>query len=148
MTKNTDPWWTISTSGYAIGSNAFVTKAYASIVDSGTEVLILQKSIVDAYYAKVPGAAWDAAIGNYVYPCKYQSQVPSITIGVGAHRVTIPGSYLHWGEFTSGGQFWCYGAIWPTADTNYAILGQVFIKAQYVIFDFAGRRVGFADKTL
>jgi hypothetical protein len=137
----------IRSSSYT-GSKAFVSQTLPAIVDSGTEVLMLQKPIVDAFYAQVPGAAWDAAIGNYVYPCTSKGLLPSITVGVGSHRIVIPGSYLHWGTFSSGGNYWCYSLVYPTAAGDTAILGETLIKAQFVVFDFAGKRVGFADKKL
>ena len=54
----------------------------------------MDDSIVDAYYAKVPGASYDSSQGGYTYACS--TTLPSFTVGIGNYKAVIPGSYMNY----------------------------------------------------
>ncbi|KAL8789137.1 MAG: hypothetical protein Q9195_006957 [Heterodermia aff. obscurata] len=138
-------YWEFTPSGYAIGSSAFVaTSSIDALVDTGTTLLYLPKTIVSAYYAKVPGAKFDSTQGGYTFPCS--ATLPSFTLGVGAYRAVAPGSFLNYAP-VSGAT--CFGGLQADTGIGFSVLGSVFLKSQFVVFKGpASPMVGFAAKTL
>lgn len=86
-------YWQFSTGGYAIGKqDSFVSFAFDAIADTGTTLLYLPEPVVQAYYAQVPSAWYNAVQGGWTFSCA--DGLPSISFQIGNHRATAPGSYL------------------------------------------------------
>ena len=96
-------FWEFAGNGYAVGSGAFVSSSIDAIADTGTTLLYLPDAAVSAYYAKVPGAFNSPTVGGYVFPCS--ATLPSITLGIGAYRAVVPGSYINYAPASSTGKF-------------------------------------------
>ncbi|KXJ89458.1 aspartic peptidase domain-containing protein [Microdochium bolleyi] len=100
------------------------------IVDSGTTLTILPRSLVESLAAKFPGAQYDGS-GGYTVPCSYREQAGSVTFGFGAFA-TISVSYRDF-IWLSGNT--CHlGASWSSS-LNLNILGASFLRGAYVVFD-------------
>jgi hypothetical protein len=140
---NTDPgYWTITGSGYAIGSGAFVSSSYTTIVDTGTTLLYLPAAQVKAYYAKVSGSSNSNAAGGYIFPCS--ATLPSFTFGAGSYRGVVSGANINYGVYSGSS---CFGGIQSDAGIGMAIWGDILIKSQFVVFNQASSpQVGFAAK--
>ena len=127
-------------------------------MDTGTSIMLLTDDIVVPYYAKVQGAV-NSTLG-YVFPCS--SPLPSFTLRIGTGGYfTVPGKYLNFGPASSASttilkrgsnasdEEQCYGALQSSnsaGEDGLNILGDVFIKAVYVVFDMSGPQVGVAQK--
>ncbi|EAA29810.3 hypothetical protein GE21DRAFT_4947 [Neurospora crassa] len=61
------------------------------------------------------------------------------------YKGTVPGRYMNYGEVNAT---WCYGGMQSSEDIGFSIFGDVLLKAQLVVFDLGGMRVGFAGKEL
>ena len=61
------------------------------------------------------------------------------------YKGTVPGRYMNYGEVNAT---WCYGGMQSSEDIGFSIFGDVLLKAQFVVFDLGGMRVGFAGKEL
>ncbi|KAK3399192.1 aspartic peptidase domain-containing protein [Sordaria brevicollis] len=61
------------------------------------------------------------------------------------YKGTVPGRYMNYGEVNAT---WCYGGMQSSEDIGFSIFGDVLLKAQFVVFDLGGMRVGFAEKEL
>lgn len=57
---------------------------------------------VTAYYAKVSGAKYVTSQGGYTFPCS--STLPSLTLGIGAGKFTIPGTYINYAPATGSSE--------------------------------------------
>ena len=95
-------FWEFTGSGYAVGSGSFVTSSIDAIADTGTTLLYLPAAAVEAYYAKVSGATNSEEEGGYIFPCT--ATLPSITLGIGAYRAVVPGSYINYAPATATGK--------------------------------------------
>ncbi|KAK7962503.1 Endothiapepsin [Apiospora aurea] len=138
--------------GFAIADGAPVSAPHAAIADTGTTLLLVPATIASAYYAKVPGATNDATAGGYTFPCSTSSSLPSFTAVIGDYRAVIPGDFIKYAP-VDGNSFetatTCFGGIQEvTAGFPYAIYGDIFLKAQFVVFHGANQQVGFAAKPL
>jgi hypothetical protein len=139
----TNSLWEFNATGYQIGSEPLVTKPIDAIADTGTTLLLLPDDIVADYWSMVSGAAYDDATQAYLFPCV--SLLPNFTFALGAYRGTIPGSYMNYSQVNSR---WCYGGIQNQGDIPFSVFGDILLKAQFVVFDMSGMRVGFANKNL
>jgi aspergillopepsin I len=73
-------FWMFTADSYSVGGTAG-TGAITGIADTGTTLLLLDDSVVSAYYAKVSGSSNDATQGGYIYPCGGSLPDFSITVG-------------------------------------------------------------------
>ncbi|KAH6964493.1 aspartic peptidase domain-containing protein [Fusarium avenaceum] len=136
------PWWQINVEGFRVAQGAPWHKYnYSAIVDTGTTLLLLPDYLVQFYYRKVKGSYVHQDYGVWVFPCT--SNLPSFYFGFGNYRGKVPGNYINYGRLTTT---LCYGGIQSSEGIGFAILGDILLKAQFVVFDLKGSRVGFANK--
>ncbi|OJD33954.1 aspartyl protease [Diplodia corticola] len=137
-------WWQFNANGYSIGSGAAVSQTFASVVDTGTTLMVLPSTIVTAYYAKVTNASYWSDYGAWVYPCS--ATLPNFNLIVNGAAQTIPGSLMTYGPIDYNGN--CYGGLQQNDNIGVAILGTIFIKSQFVVYDQSTTppRVGFAKQ--
>jgi hypothetical protein len=143
---NTDPnspYWEFTADGYKIGRDSKDLRPYRFqvIADTGTTLLLLPSGMVNDYYSKVKGANFDPYTGMMVFPCS--SNPPDYVIALGTYRGVIPGHYINYGKANSTH---CYGGIQSSDGIGFAIVGDVFLKAQFAVFDIGKGRIGFANK--
>ncbi|MCJ1448164.1 MAG: Type I transmembrane sorting receptor [Stictis urceolatum] len=141
---NSQGFWSFTPDSATIGTGASMA-AGAGIADTGTTLMLVDDSIVDAYYQQVSGATNDAQQGGYVFDCS--ATLPDFTLTVGSHNAVVPGSYINYAPVDSTGQQ-CFGGIQSDSQIGFAIYGDVFLKSQYVVFDQStgSPRLGLADK--
>lgn len=136
-------YWKFPVSGYQIGKDAYKNYSWRAVVDTGSTLIHLPQPIVDAYYAKVPGAKLDPSLGMVTFPCN--TALPDFVFGVKSYRGLVPGNYINFGQASSTH---CYGGIQTANGLPYSIFGNVLLKAQFVVFNVGSRTVGFANKKL
>ncbi|KAF4302444.1 putative aspartic endopeptidase pep1 protein [Botryosphaeria dothidea] len=136
-------FWEFKPTAYAIGSGSTVSASIDAIADTGTTLLYLPSSVVSAYYRQVSGAQNSATYGGWVFPCS--ASLPSFTLVIGGQKRTVPGSYINYAP-ASGST--CFGGIQPDTGIGFSIVGDIFLKSQYVVFDASTStpRLGFAQQ--
>ncbi len=140
-------FWVVRTTGFGFGTDSFTLKPLTAVIDTSTHLILLPADIVQDYWSKVPGSKYMYDHASYVFPCKQNSTLPSLTIGFETHRVTIPGPHLAYAPLGKDGL--CEGGLQAAQQPNGpAVIGQLLLKRQFVVFDFGLARVGFADKPL
>ncbi|KAH8691659.1 aspartic proteinase II-1 [Talaromyces proteolyticus] len=135
-------FWSFTADSYSIAGSKS-GGSITGIADTGTTLLLLDDSIVDAYYKKVNGASYDSSQGGYVFSCS--ATLPTFAITVNGHTATIPGDYINYAPVDSSGSS-CYGGIQSNSGIGFSIFGDVFLKSQYVVFDASGPQIGFATQ--
>lgn len=139
-------YWGWTSSGYAIGSGGFTSKAIKGIVDTGTTLILLPSSVVSEYYGQISGAKYDKSEGGYVFDCG--SHMLDFMYGVtDTASIRIPGKYFTYAPTDSVGKK-CFGGLQSDGDFGFAIFGDVALKAAFVVFDAGRMRLGFASKSL
>jgi hypothetical protein len=138
-------FWEFTGTGYAIGTASFESSSIDAIADTGTTLLLLDDSIVEAYYKKVYGASYDDSQGGYVFSCS--ATLPSFTLGIGSYHAVIPGTYMNYAPTDDSGGI-CYGGLQSNEGIGFSIFGDVFLKSQFVVFDSDNTQLGVAAKTL
>ncbi|PYI25023.1 aspartic protease pep1 [Aspergillus japonicus CBS 114.51] len=133
-------FWQFTASGYSVGS-ASHSSSFSAIADTGTTLILLDDSIVSTYYSSVRGASYSYNYGGYVFACS--TSLPDFSVKIGSYTAVVPGKYINYAPITTGSST-CYGGIQSNEGLGLSILGDVFLKSQYVVFDSQGPRIGFA----
>ena len=89
--------WEFDAAGYAVGNDKVTAKTLDTVADTGSSLNYFPSDVVKAYYARVPGATYDATdesgggFGGWTFPCN--AKQPDFTLAIGSHRATMPGAY-------------------------------------------------------
>ncbi|EJD40415.1 acid protease [Auricularia subglabra TFB-10046 SS5] len=129
-----------------VGSVNYKGKGYAkgfqAVVDTGTTVIFGDEKSVRALYKAIPGskdASQTVAPGAFTVPCK---SIPSVSFTIGNLTIPISARTFSLGAIYDGSKD-CLGGI-VIGDSNFWILGDVFMQNVYTQFDIGNKRVGFA----
>lgn len=138
-------YWGLTASGYAVGNGSTSMTSIDGIADTGTTFLMLPPDIVRTYYAEVTGAQEDNEVGGYFFPCS--ATLPDLYVIINGAKLRVPGQYMNYAPFLTRPTI-CFGALQTFGDDSFNIFGDVFLKAQYVIFENDGERprLGFAPQ--
>ena len=115
-----------------------------SIADTGTSLMLLEDNVVTAYWKAVKGAHNSEQDGGYIFPC--DAKLPNITLQIEGYEALVPGTFVNYAPASEEGT--CFGGIQSAGELGLSILGDVFLKAQYVVFSNDGPQLGFAPKNL
>ncbi|KAI3326396.1 eukaryotic aspartyl protease [Xylariaceae sp. AK1471] len=140
-------FWEFEISGYGVGNTTFKASPFKGIADTGTTLAMLPDQAVKAYYKAVPNAKLDLNQGGYVFPCS--ASLPNFVFGAGKAKISIPGKFINYAPADDTGET-CFGGIQSDQDIGFSILGDVALKAAFVVFDASAAtpRLGWATKTL
>jgi cathepsin D len=131
-------YWQIDMDGAKIGS--FSTGATNAIVDSGTSLITGPSSDIEAI-ANAIGAT-KTLVGQYTVDCDKVNSIPDITWTIDGKDYTVAGSKLVI-QSSSMCLFAMMGMDFPAPGPQW-ILGDVFMREFYTIFDYENQKVGFA----
>lgn len=146
---NSQGWWQISVPNVRIGANQTLKcngECLPAIADTGTSLLYLDYNVVKAYYKEVPGHEYSTQ-GAYIYPCG--TVIPDLSLEIGGRFFTIKGEDMTYMAFTGnddGGQpGQCMGGL-QAGPRDMQILGDVFLKQIFAVFDGGNMRFGVAEQ--
>ncbi|XP_032074227.1 gastricsin-like [Thamnophis elegans] len=135
-------YWQIGIEEFAIGNKAtgWCSEGCQGIVDTGTFLLTIPQQYLTDFLQAV-NAAND---GSYIVDCNNVQNMPTITFFINGSQFPLPPS-----AYVSNNNGRCSLAIEPTyvpSSTGQPlwILGDVFLKEYYSIFDMGNNRVGLA----
>jgi Eukaryotic aspartyl protease len=93
-------FWEFTSTQVAIGNSQPQTVTGGSgtaIADTGTSLLIVDPSVVSAYWGQVSGAVNSAESGGVVFPCN--SALPDLSLAIGdTYMATINGSLMNFAQ--------------------------------------------------
>lgn len=141
-------FWQFTANGFNVGSGRQTKFAHQAIADTGTTLMLVDPVMVEAYYSQVPSAKLNQKAGGVVFDCG--EKMPSFTVNIGGYEAVIPGDIIRFapldGNNTTPGTT-CFGGIQANQGLGFAIYGDIFLKAQFTVFDAGNMRVGFAPKS-
>ena len=93
--------------------------------------------------------------------------MPSFTLGIGSYKAVIPGSYITYSADDNNSKYLrsivcgcsspqdadayraaCFGGIQSSKGLALSVIGGIFLKAQFVVFQSSPLQLGFAPKPL
>jgi hypothetical protein len=131
-------FWQFNSGGYAVGDRK-IPQTLGCIADTGTSLVLLPDNVLRAYYAQVKHAQNSMTYGGWVFPCS--SSLPTFGITLASKTFNVPGSSINYAQVD---ETMCYGGLQSSAGVGYNILGDVFLKNTFAVFDLGSQRVGFA----
>lgn len=141
-------YWQFQVNGHSVGpqpSSAIVADNYNAIADTGTTLLLVPSNVISDYYGKVSGAVYNQTWAAWTFPCS--AALPDFAFVIGSYRGILPGRYINYGSLPGNTNF-CYGGMQSSSGSSFSIFGDILLKSQFVVFDLANNRVGFANKKL
>lgn len=136
-----ETYWEVSLDKMTYGSDSIVSSKQNAIIDSGTSLLAGPKEHVAAL-AKAAGAT--SVLGKeYVIDCSKISSLPTLTVTLGGNDFTLEGSDY---TINAGSQclFAFMGIDVPPPHGPLWIMGDVFMKKYYCIFDHGNKQMRIA----
>ncbi|CEP13664.1 hypothetical protein [Parasitella parasitica] len=136
-------YWMISMNQVQFGSQTFENRR--AIIDSGSTLIIMSSQDAIAYHSQIEGAHSNGD-GTWSFPCKAIKQLKPLTILLDDAVLTIPAEKLFLTPMSSSSKKCLSGISGQKMDEddNTWILGDVFLKQFYTVFDVGNRRLGFA----
>lgn len=137
---SSETYWEITIDSLSVGSTTSTTKR--AVLDTGTSLLAGPKSDVDTI-ARAIGAK-PFLNGEYTVPCKSVATLPNFEVVIGGKTYSIaPKDYV----INDENQICLFGMTGidiPPPNGPLWILGDIFIRQYYTVFDFGQQRLGFA----
>ncbi|KAJ1917518.1 hypothetical protein H4219_003151 [Mycoemilia scoparia] len=143
-------FWEIRVSGGHFqstdGSTTSMDIGGDAIIDTGTTLLVMSLPQARSLHRVIPDAHYDPLLG-WVLPCNTASRISgSIEFNIGSKSFGIPVSdFVR--EPVKDLDDWCFSAV-TSGEVPMMILGDIFIKNNYVIFDRGNNMVGIAPVRL
>jgi hypothetical protein len=119
----------------------------AAIADTGTSLLVMPSSAFQAFIKDVTVATYNSAAGLYTVPCDQTSNLPSLDFSIGGNKFSLEGNDYIVRLADGPGNTLCAVGIMSMNASPFGpqfILGDVFLRKYYTVFDMAQGRVGFA----
>ncbi|GAM91036.1 hypothetical protein ANO11243_090830 [Dothideomycetidae sp. 11243] len=137
---NSQGFWGFSAGGYAVG-NVQGNAIGPAIADTGTTLLLVPDQVVSDYYSQTQSGQSNSGAGGYTVDCN--ESLPDFVVQIGNGQFTVPGSYIN---YAPAGDGTCFGGIQSNSGVGLSIFGDIFLKAQFVVFDESqgSPRLGFA----
>lgn len=143
-------WWQIDINSInnENGTTLVYLEGAKAIVDSGTTLIMGPKKAIQPILDLI-GASLDDDLSLYNLSCDSVPKLPTISVQIDGHDLPIlPEDYIWPGETKFGHV--CYSGFQPldlpvtSPAHGIWVLGAVFMRAYYTVFDMGQMRVGFA----
>ncbi|KAG0307029.1 hypothetical protein BGZ98_001222 [Dissophora globulifera] len=117
------------------------SRMFPAVIDTGSTLLVVPEWIADQIHARIPGSrSFDV---TWTVPCKLITG--QLEFDIEGKRFAVPSIDLVREQTNIQGL--CYSAI-QSSPAGFMIIGDVFLKNNYVVFDQENQRVGFAPAVL
>ena len=135
-------YWEVALDSVKMGPIT-VTDPARAIIDTGTSLLALPTYIADYINMMIGGQSTGS--GLYIVDCQTLSKLPNVVFTMSGHHFTLkPTEYI---LNYSGVCVSAFSGMDLPSDSNMSlwILGDVFIRKYYSVFDMTNNRVGLAE---
>lgn len=141
LADNKDGFWEIKVDGLGVEGEEADIGARTAIIDTGTAFIFMPKSDAVALHKVIPGSK-EATVEAFTIPCDTDKK---LWMQFGGQKYSI--STADWVGDSLGGGICGSNIIGrQTFGDNQWLVGDVFLKNVYTVFDIDGAQVGFGVK--
>ena len=113
-----------------------------AVADTGTSLAYVDQAIVTAYYKAVKGHL-NSQYGLWTFPCANAAKLPTFSFYIGGQKRTMPGAYGNYGPADATN---CVGGLQPNTQLGFSLIGDIFLKSQFLVYNPAAHTIGFAQQ--
>ncbi|CAG8602239.1 2387_t:CDS:2 [Ambispora leptoticha] len=137
-------YWVVMANDIQVGNNAPLNMSGKAIIDTGGSIITLPSDVASAVYSQIPGSYFDSDYGGWLLPINTDPCLVIYFVFSG-RKFGIPVADIIWDPVN--GTNYAGGGIQVQPGT-YWILGGIFIKNVYTVFDRTKvkPRVGLATR--
>jgi len=139
-------YWQFDVDGLSVGGTSY-SSTFKAIADTGTSLLSVPKADVKNLVKMIPGLTPVVGTGEYTADCSKIGSMPTLSFTIGGKTFELDGSDYIIKE-TQAGVTECLLGIMgidvPPPRGPLWILGDVFLRKYYTVFDYGKSRLGFA----
>ncbi|KAK7932354.1 acid protease [Apiospora marii] len=141
---NSQGFWQFPSASFSINGQSTEQSGNLAIADTGTTLALMSDAACKALYDQIPGATYDEQNQGYVFPLSTSADdLPEFSIDIGGKSFVIQKEDLAFAP--ADDQNW-YGGVQSRGDMTFDILGDVFLKSVYAIWDQGNKRFGVVPK--
>ncbi|KAF8166351.1 acid protease [Mycena galopus ATCC 62051] len=138
---NSQGFWMVPSTSYTLNGKTFARQDNTAILDTGTTLALIDDDAVSKIYAAIKGAKFDSTQGGWMYPTT--STVPTLAFAIGDTMYTLNAADFPYGEASDG---FIFGGVQSRGTNPFDILGDIFLKSVYVVFNQGESTVGLAQR--
>lgn len=141
---NSEGFWMFDSTTTTIAGKKITQSGNKAIADTGTTLALVSDEVVEALYKQIPGSKYDEEQQGYLFPTSVDvNDLPDFSVAVGDNQFTIQKEDL---AFVVASEGYWYGGVQSRGDNPFDILGDVFLKSVYAIWDQGNTRLGLVPK--
>ena len=139
-------YWQFAVDGLEVAGTSFAS-SFKAIADTGTSTLAGPKDLIKQLATSIPGVTAVPLTGEYMMDCSKIPQAPTLSFTIAGKKFDLEGAdYVI--QVSQGGVTECLlgmiGLDVPPPRGPLWILGDVFLRKYYTVFDYGTARLGFA----
>ncbi|KAJ7057707.1 acid protease [Mycena amicta] len=138
---SSEGFWMVPSASYTLNGKTIQRAGNTAILDTGTTLALVDDDTVSAIYARIKGAKFDQNQGGWTYPST--SAVPNLAFAVGDTLYTLNAADFAFGDAEGG---YVFGGVQSRGSNPFDILGDIFLKSVYVVFNQGESTVGLAQR--
>ena len=141
---NSQGTWMFESSIASINGDQYGRSGNKALADTGTTLCLVADSLCERIYSRIPGAMQSATQQGWVFPTPTDlSTLPKVALSVGNALFHIePADFA----FQNLGDGTTYGGIQSRGNQDFDVLGCVFLRCIYAIFDQGNSRFGCVER--
>jgi hypothetical protein len=143
---NSQGSWLFESSVASINGKQYDRSGNKAIADTGTTLCLVGDSLCERIYSAIPGAKQSSTQQGWVFPTPADlNTLPKIALSVGNALFLIKPTDF---AFQDLGDGTTYGGIQSRGTQDFDVLGCVFLRCIYAIFDQGNSRFGCTQRDL
>lgn len=142
---NSQGFWMFDSASAVVAGKTITRSGNTAIADTGTTLALVDDKTCEAIYKAIPGGKYDSTQQGYIYPSNTAvDKLPVVSFAVGGQQFALQKEDL---GFADAGNGMTYGGIQSRGSMTFDILGDVFLKSIYAIFDQGNTRFGAVSRS-
>ncbi|KAF9355277.1 hypothetical protein BGX26_006791 [Mortierella sp. AD094] len=130
-------YWQVHISDVKVQGKS-IHKSAEGIIDTGSSLVVVSRDAAAAFHSKIKGAINSLEDGGWTVPFSLAKSHESMSFALGGKDFFVPLADIAWSPVKEGSST-CFSGIQASNGDDLWILGDVFIKNNYCVFDYSSK---------